>query len=258
MMIVDIIIIHSTAVLAKRLLSENIPIQQKCILFFIFLGGIQHMTNTEVFANRLKALRIENKLSQKELADKLGITAQSLSLYEKAERTINLDLLVKISDFFGVSCDFLSGLSDIKSYNANVQAAVKYTGLSEKAIDKIITMNKAELSYSNLQKEDLFIPDDITSKYKSDFLSYLLECNAMSHLFSRAFDYAIQKINIEATIDSCGKNRFLDDQNEYTDFRFMKLIKEYLGDHAISYCKEKDIISEYGEERKMIYEESNK
>ncbi len=69
------------------------------------------MCYKENFSKRLIYLRDKKGITQQELADNLNITRQSLSLYEKAERTINIELLAKIADFFNVSTDYLLGLS---------------------------------------------------------------------------------------------------------------------------------------------------
>lgn len=63
----------------------------------------------EVFANRLRELRIAKKLSQTELAEKLGVSRGSISFYENGERTANIDFIYKIAQFFNVSTDFLLG-----------------------------------------------------------------------------------------------------------------------------------------------------
>lgn len=63
----------------------------------------------EVFANRLRELRIAKKLSQTELAEKLGVSRGSISFYENGERTAAIDFIYKIAQFFNVSTDFLLG-----------------------------------------------------------------------------------------------------------------------------------------------------
>lgn len=75
------------------------------------------MEYREKFAQRLVYLREQKGISQQELADNLNITRQSLSLYEKAERTINIELLAKIADFFNVSTDYLMGRTDTATMN---------------------------------------------------------------------------------------------------------------------------------------------
>ncbi len=63
----------------------------------------------EVFANRLRELRIAKKLSQTELAEKLGVSRGSISFYENGERTADIDFIYKAAQFFNVSTDFLLG-----------------------------------------------------------------------------------------------------------------------------------------------------
>ena len=45
--------------------------------------------------------------------------------------------LMDIAQYFGVSTDYLLGLSDTKSPNASAKAAVEYTGLSEEAVERL-------------------------------------------------------------------------------------------------------------------------
>lgn len=61
---------------------------------------------------RLKELREENNLTQKELAEKLGINAVTYLHYEKEQRQPSLELIADISVFYGVSVDYLLGLKD--------------------------------------------------------------------------------------------------------------------------------------------------
>ena len=71
------------------------------------------------FQNRLKQLREENNLTQLELAQKFNITSQTISQYERGIRTPDFNLLNSITDFFGVSVDYLLGRTDIKNFNDN-------------------------------------------------------------------------------------------------------------------------------------------
>lgn len=64
------------------------------------------MENNE-FGKRLKELRIEKKLSQRELGDVFGVCNQTISFWESGSREPDLDTLVKIAKFFEVSVDFL-------------------------------------------------------------------------------------------------------------------------------------------------------
>ena len=61
------------------------------------------MTVMDTFAKRLRFLREERKLSQTELAKDLGISRGSLSFYENAERTADIEILYRVSEYFGVT-----------------------------------------------------------------------------------------------------------------------------------------------------------
>lgn len=100
------------------------------------------METKNIFAKRLVDLREAKGISQQILADALGVTRQSLSLYEKAERTVNIELLVKIANYFNVSTDYLLGLSDIQSIDTDMHIACKTTGLNEKAIQSLQYMSE--------------------------------------------------------------------------------------------------------------------
>lgn len=76
-----------------------------------------------MFSEKLKNLRTANKMSQKELAERIGIAKSVISFYESGERFPSYDVLIKISRIFNVTTDFLldvergrmvdiSGLSD--------------------------------------------------------------------------------------------------------------------------------------------------
>ena len=53
--------------------------------------------------------RKERKISQKKAAKDLGISQALLSHYEKGIRECGLDFLVRIADYYNVSCDYLLG-----------------------------------------------------------------------------------------------------------------------------------------------------
>ena len=63
----------------------------------------------EEFARRLSLLRQEKKLSQRKVAQSLGVSQALLSLYENGVREPGLAFVVNASRFYGVSCDYLLG-----------------------------------------------------------------------------------------------------------------------------------------------------
>ncbi len=55
----------------------------------------------------LKEIRKKKNLNQLKIASDLNISRESISYYENGKREPSLDLLVKMSDYFNVSIDYL-------------------------------------------------------------------------------------------------------------------------------------------------------
>ena len=65
-----------------------------------------------MFNQRLKEIRTEKGLKQKELAQALGLTLQAICNYEAGIREPSLEMLVKMCKYFDVTADYLLGLTD--------------------------------------------------------------------------------------------------------------------------------------------------
>ena len=61
---------------------------------------------------RLKALRVEKKMTQQQVADALGLNSVTYLRYEKGQRQMPLELLPMLADLFDVSLDYLFGRTD--------------------------------------------------------------------------------------------------------------------------------------------------
>lgn len=72
---------------------------------------------------KLKKLRDSRKWSQEYLAKRAGVTKSAISTYEQGVRTPSSDVLCAFAKAFGVSADFLLGLTEHRS--------VDLDGLSE-------------------------------------------------------------------------------------------------------------------------------
>lgn len=65
-----------------------------------------------ILGQRLKELREEQQLTQKELAEKLHLHSVTYLHYEKSQREPPLAVLVDMAKFFDVTTDYLLGVSD--------------------------------------------------------------------------------------------------------------------------------------------------
>ena len=68
------------------------------------------------YYSRVRAVREDFDLSQKQVAQILDITAQQYQLYESGKREMPMHLFIKIADYYEVSIDYLAGI-DKNDYN---------------------------------------------------------------------------------------------------------------------------------------------
>lgn len=64
--------------------------------------------------NRIKELRIEKKITQLQLSIELGLTQETISAYEHGKHLPSLSALMKMSEIFSTSMDYIMGLSSIR------------------------------------------------------------------------------------------------------------------------------------------------
>lgn len=71
------------------------------------------------FGKRLKALRNEKGLTQQQVADRVWVSKAVVSSYEIGTRTPSYEVLIKLAKLFGVTTDFLLGVSPERVINAD-------------------------------------------------------------------------------------------------------------------------------------------
>ncbi|RGJ66579.1 XRE family transcriptional regulator [Eubacterium sp. TM05-53] len=67
-----------------------------------------------MYLKRIRDLREDNDLTQTEVAKYLRISQQYYSNIEKGERTISVDIICMLADYYKVSTDYLLNRTDIK------------------------------------------------------------------------------------------------------------------------------------------------
>jgi len=66
------------------------------------------------FGKVLRSLRIKNSMTQKQLADTLGVSESRISMYERCQREPDFEMLEAIADYFNVDMDYLTGRSSVE------------------------------------------------------------------------------------------------------------------------------------------------
>lgn len=78
---------------------------------------------------KLRSLRIEKNLTQKQVADRIGLAISAVSSYESGSRYPTYDTLIKLARIFHVSTDYLLGITDKRN--------VDVTGLDDEDVGLI-------------------------------------------------------------------------------------------------------------------------
>ena len=98
-------------------------------------------TGNKLPKERLKKLREQRGITQEQVKHAIGCDLKSYRAWEKDGNYPNADYLVELSHLFGVSTDYLLGISDFT--NIGNKEMAEETGLSELAIDRLRAINGA-------------------------------------------------------------------------------------------------------------------
>lgn len=67
------------------------------------------------FGDRLRQLRVEKRLTQAQVAQRLGLTKSVVSAYETGLRSPAYDVLIRLCGMLGVTTDYLLGVEDTRT-----------------------------------------------------------------------------------------------------------------------------------------------
>ena len=77
-----------------------------------FCPQLWYIFNMKDFAERLKELRLEKGLTQKQLAQNTGLSKSAIDFWEREQRVPNANAIIVLAKFFSVTSDYLLGLED--------------------------------------------------------------------------------------------------------------------------------------------------
>ena len=85
-----------------------------------------------MFAERVKLLRLERKMTQKQLGELLGVTPVTIGDYERDTKKPRMDSLERLAGIFNVSTDYLTGNSNSRKLdNTNKDIKIELDKLQE-------------------------------------------------------------------------------------------------------------------------------
>ena len=117
------------------------------------MEGGKKMNNPkmQVFATRLKEIRNDNHMTQKEFAQKIGVTPAALSAYENNQKNPSVAVLQRIGENFDVSLTWLCGVAQRKSVN---KVFTTYTDILEMFFD-IMSIAKLNVYPTSKTEKDV-------------------------------------------------------------------------------------------------------
>lgn len=203
------------------------------------------------FASRLTELRKKAGKKRQEVADDLGISRASLEYYEKDKRKPDIEILLRIANYFNVSCDYL-----IRGVNSEFSEINSTTGLMEEAINEL-AIEKRMVEFNN----DTF-PNhlDILNKFIQNgvILDIALQITKYKECLEQKkglYDMAVKSYkepNIDCEIfDDKGFDGRLNEIQDKIDLYLFKL-------QRLMICFAEEYCSEYIEEIKTAKGELNK
>lgn len=95
------------------------------------------LDKAHAFSSRFLQLCAQEEKALSQWGAIFHTTRQTISNWQTGESVPDIIKLADIAQYFGVSTDYLLGLSDTKSPDAGAKAAVEYTGLSEEAVERL-------------------------------------------------------------------------------------------------------------------------
>jgi transcriptional regulator with XRE-family HTH domain len=113
------------------------------------------------FSERLKQLRTNKELTQRELAKLLNLSNGSIAMYETGKREPDFNILEKIADFFNVSVDYLLGRETPERPKDNVSDRISELPDEQRRIIEALlctweaTKGKNEISITHEGREEL-------------------------------------------------------------------------------------------------------
>lgn len=107
------------------------------------------------FGSNLEQFRKAKKVSQASLGASLGLTQQMISSYEKDLSSPNVDVLVKLADYFNISIDALVGhtVNAPDSYTSTSRFLRYFMSLTEIDKERCILIIKTLVEDRNLRNE---------------------------------------------------------------------------------------------------------
>ena len=127
---------------------------------------------------RLKEIRKENNITQKEVANVLNVERSTYTGWENGKNTIPLKQLIKICNYYKCSIDYMTGLTNKNKYYCLIELDINVIGKNLKTLriknklkqkDVYSFLKISSSSYSSYETNKILIPTEIIYKIAKKF-----------------------------------------------------------------------------------------
>lgn len=205
--------------------------------------------NQEQIGKFIKENRLKNNLSQKELADKLSVTAQAISKWENGRGIPDIELLKKLSIEFNVNIDeLIEGKKITNNKKIYIYVTLIIFFIIIVAIVILLSINKQTFNFSPLASDnDSFTIKGIVA-YNNDKKSIYISNIDYSENLNNEKEYVVMECilyesegNTEKKISQCGditNQDHYDSKSASTLSELLKNVEFNIDDYSCS-CKSK-------------------
>ena len=142
------------------------------------------------FSERLKELRIKTGISQSKLAERVGVTTQTVSLWERGLRYPNDTALSKLSDHFNVHVEYLTGESDDDTPRQDINDMARILEIEADLEELAMIMTRLSKLSPTMRS---VVAATVAEAYRLDRDNHKLNANMGSYEISIRSTYEIMK-----------------------------------------------------------------
>lgn len=117
-----------------------------------------------MIGERLKELREERNLLQKDIAKYLNITSSAYGYYEQGKRSLDIGTINKLADFFYVSADYLLGRTENRNSRVESTLELEADNPNRESYIKLEEKIKESLLVEGIVSEDNPVSKDMLEK----------------------------------------------------------------------------------------------
>lgn len=162
------------------------------------------MLNLEIIGSKITKLRKDINLTQLELAEKIFVTPQAVSKWEKGKSIPSIEVLIELTKFFNISIDYLLDNTEIleHDYKSMFKSYSRAAALNKFLNSKSPSNDVSKIFYLlNKSERELIINLMISKKLKIDlediwpYLTNPERRNILGIVLTNKFDYDLSLIS---------------------------------------------------------------